>query len=673
MIGLLRALDLSRPELASAGAAWARGDLSGACEQVLEHYGSVRLPDVLFYENGSLEAHESAARLALRDEFSLQGVVGRQPRRADGGLDWRARGPRGDPEWAWFLNRHDHFRSLLRRWQTRRDEACREQIESQLLDWIRTQRRPHGVSFSPAWRPLEAARRVAVTWLELFYTCEPEPVLSPDARLLMLSSIPEHGHALRWWHSWFGNHLVSEMVALITMALAWPEFRLAQSWQAYASRRAFRALETQIYPDGAYTGLSSHYQGVVLNELRRLYGLLEHAGDEVGSASARDRLETMYEYLAGVIRPDGQGPHNNDGDLRSNRPALRSGEQLFDRTDWTYLHSGGRIGTPPAAPASRYFPWSGQAIMRNGWHPDAHWARFDMGPHGTEHQHHDQLNIELMANGRMLLTDPGRFSYVPDKMRAYFLGPEGHNVVRIDGAGSRPPPDRVRIPLHATAIVDSAYDFFAQSATFASPAWSSRGKRRWTRSVLYLRDDYWLVFDFVEAYGPAEVAASWNFHPDCSVVIDKGMVRTVDPSVGNLAVIPSVSHEWAVSAYHGQTRPRALGWYSATYNQRQPSTMVEYITQIRSPRIFAWALVPLSANDGGSHLPMLQPRTSTPGGYLLEVQWPHRQGTDRVALRLRPRARVMLDERRQLDGPCAVLRTQPGEPATVLGSVVERD
>ena len=177
----MRALDLGRPDLAEVRRAWGSGESALAADALVRHFEVRRLdPGLLWEPDASSEEHRRRADAAVEGRFELQDVIARPPRRRDGGPDWLHRGPRGDPEWPRFLNRHDFFRSLLRAWRDSGEDRYRDCINRLLLDWLGHVPAPRGRSLSLAWRSLEAARRSTLPWLEVFFTHAPGP---PSIRL----------------------------------------------------------------------------------------------------------------------------------------------------------------------------------------------------------------------------------------------------------------------------------------------------------------------------------------------------------------------------------------------------------------------------------------------------------------------------------------------------------
>ena len=512
-------------------------------------------------------------------------------------VDWTgtARGPKGTPNGRVFLNRHDFFRSLLRTWRDTGEERYRRCINDLLVDWLDHVPPPRGRSLNLAWRSLEAARRSTLPWLEVFFAHETTPALDPVPRLRMLLSIRDHARIIRRRHARFGNHLFTEVVALSVLGAAWPELRAAGDWRDYGLKQAVRALFRQTYPDGAHTELSNHYHRVVAMEAERLLAVLSRYGREKEHERVEERIRAMWDYFAGMTLPDGTGPLNNDGDREPNARYLREAALRHDNSEWLHVASGCAQGTAPRHPPSRFYPWAGQAVMRDGWGAGAQWARFDMGPHGTAHQHADQLSIELSVGGRHLLVDPGRYTYRPGPAREYMKGASGHNVVRIDGRGSIEAPWRARSASRSPALRTPRLDFFCHRARFPPDLLRGGGGARWTRGVVYLRGRCWIVLDRLEVGGPSDVTVSWLFHPECRVEVRDDGAYTCDPGVPNLALVPLGAVRWHIREYHGERKPEWRGWYSDRYNIIAPSAQLEFHARVCGPALAAWLLHPLAA------------------------------------------------------------------------------
>jgi hypothetical protein len=586
---LLDELDLFRPGLEECRRLHEAGDLAGACEALLSYYDGApaRVRGTPFNAEADFSTLLSASD-ALQGVFTAQNHRAAALRRADGGIDWAAPSPTGDSEWAWFVNRQQFLRNLADAYLSTHRAVYAEALSGYLADWVLANPAPDRLSFSAPWRALEAARRITGLWTDLFFSRQIP--LAPEARLLLLSSIPDHARTLaRHGSFWGGNHRLTEQSALAQLAVAWPEFRDAPAWLSGAVEGARAEILSGTYPDGAYKELSNHYQGVVLESVDRLLSVLKDAN--VSVPDLRERVETMWDYYAFVTRPDGSGPLNNDGDAEWNAFRLPDAAAAHHRPDWLYAASGGAEGTPPGGLPSRYFPYAGQAVMRSGWDRDAEWAFFDMGPAGSAHAHRDRLSLELSLGTHEILVDAGRYNYQPGPWRDYFAGPAAHNVVLLNGEGALPPPATVTAPLPVTAITNDAYDFFSARETFPGDLLTGRGGAAHTRSVLYFPGRFWLVIDAVAAFGPTKVETLWHFHPDVVVLRDgEDLVAWADENLAlRLRKVYGPAITWTIE--RGATDP-IQGWYSPDYNEKWPATAAIAQSRGSGPSCTVWLLAP---------------------------------------------------------------------------------
>ena len=496
-------------------------------------------------------------------------------------LDWHHRGSRNDKERAWMLNRHAVFAALAESHRESGHSPYHVRLNELWQDWILANPYPDRLTFSPPWRALEVARRILNSWVHLFYGYD---VLDSTTRLLVLASILDHGDALREHASfWGGNHLISEKLALLTLAVAWPEFEAAESWRTYATEQLSRQFIKQTYPDGSYRELSNHYQRVVLVNAQYFLRLLAHTDPAYRERPVIERIEAMWDFFAGVMRPDGSGPLNNASDLEHNAFFLRQAAPFFDRPDWLYIASRGAEGQAPETGLSLLFPWAGQAILRSGWDHQADWVYFDAGPYGTAHQHVDRFHLSASLGGRSLLVDTGRYTYLPGKWKDYFQGPEGHNILLLDGDPPRQGPRKVRQPLPLLFEESDSFAFAAARSTFPASRPTlipgSKGAVPWTRAVLLDKRGFILVADHLVAFQTHNLQAIWHFHPEVAPEEAPRLIRLLSPE-------DTLDQE----TFTGVESPRIAGFYSPDYNQRLPAPQVRFEGTLRQPSSFLWIL-----------------------------------------------------------------------------------
>lgn len=587
---LFDSLNLDRPALARVKQAVLARDYPSACNALIHYYRTAPTAKWLRHPlvNESRKS-DTRADAILSDELEFYEERATVPRTPEGGLDWTYAGPNNDPEWNRAFNRMGHLGPLM--WgyfkTGRRDYV--ERIDGDVRDWILAHPNPRRATREGGWRGLEVAARVG-TWRSVFYGLQPVDEFSPAARILMLSSLVEHAQYLMLFHRRDANNwTVSEMNALGTIGCAWPEFRDAGGWRAYSQENIGRLSSELVYPDGAEAELTSWYHRVATETFDGYVDTFRRFGYPVADSIIVD-IKRMWNYLAYTLRPDGTSPQNNDSDRGDNRERLLAAAKAYNRPDWSYIATNGREGNTPRIGPTVTFPWAGHTVMRSGWDANAQWSFFDAGPFGVAHQHHDKLHISIDAFGRPLLVDAGRFTYTEGALRDYFAGSAGHNVLMIDGAGQNRTPERAERPV-AGADYGSTPEFDFARGIFDAGFSGIKGRAVHTRTVVYLRDRFWIVADRVETDRSRTVEALWHFAPDCKVVADGKTTVSTDAGRGNLRVAPVEGIPWKTTVVAGAERP-PQGWYSALYNERAPTPTAIYTAEIPGTTTFAWVLLP---------------------------------------------------------------------------------
>jgi hypothetical protein len=202
------------------------------------------------------------------------------------------------------------------------------------------------------------------------------------------------------------------------------------------------------------------------------------------------------------------------------------------------------------------------------------------------------MHISISAFGRDLLVDAGRFAYtgqVAKKFRPYAKGTQGHNTVLIDGNGQRPDVRVIDKPLSEihfkiTPEFDYAWNSFDQ--------YYDVDNVKHTRSMMYVREKFWVVVDRVDTDQPRKIETLWHWHPDCKVEVGKKRITSTKNESGNLKVMPVGKIKWKIMEIKGQETPEIQGWYSEEYNKFEPNVASIYTTEIRSDQTFVWLLVP---------------------------------------------------------------------------------
>ena len=582
-------LNLNYPGLEQVKKAYESGNLALACKNLLNYYSKSKL--VLQNLPESSEQTTSAADSILQDIYTFQNVSGQVPRLADKHLKWAHNGPEDDIEWAWALNRHYPTRDLLEAYLKTGNSKYAQYINQFTKDWIISSwPYPAVKSTTAMWRGLEVSFRVK-TWSRIFFELWNTNLISPATQLLILSSLPDHTHYARNFHAQ-GNWLTMEISGLATVASSWPEFKESKAWMDYSIETMVASMKEQIYPDGVQTELTSSYHFVALSNFK-LFADICHKNNVQLPEYYTKTLESMWNYLALSIRPDGFGLLNNDADQMYNRENILEAAQSYNRADWTYIASNAQNGTAPITGPSFIFPYAGQLISRSGYDANAQYSFFDIGPWGTGHQHNDKLHLSVFAYGRDFLVDGGRFAYrgeVANKFRKYATGSASHNVILVDGKGQADGPKLTEDPL-AEDLYKISKDFDYGSGIFDQFS-GVEGQFSHTRSMVYVRGKFWVVADRLTTDRPRQIETLWHWHPANQVQVGKSGITSTANDRGNLAIIPVGAADWKITQVKGQETPSIQGWYSKEYNTFEPNPTTIYSRQLKSNDTFVWILWP---------------------------------------------------------------------------------
>ncbi|HSD46787.1 MAG TPA: alginate lyase family protein, partial [Pyrinomonadaceae bacterium] len=327
------------------------------------------------------------------------------------------------------------------------------------------------------------------------------------------------------------THLTGEALGLFYLGTVLPEFKESSRWRENSLRVLLTQLRRHVLPDGVYFEQSSYYHRYTTDFYIHLTILLRRNG-MVLPAELEPRLELLLDHLMHITRPDGTTPlfGDDDGgrlvmldDRAGNdfRAALATGAVLFQRADYKFvageaaeetlwllgvegLRAFDDLTAQEPREQSVAFDNGGYYVMRDGWSPTANYLLFDCGPHGMAncgHAHADALAIEVAANGRTVLVDPGTFTYTGSReLRDWFRSSMAHNTVTVDRESSSIPADtfswKTRTSGERLAWIEHERFTFVAGQHNGYEQLAKPGTH--TRSILFLKHDYWILRDRVE-------------------------------------------------------------------------------------------------------------------------------------------------------------------------------
>jgi len=285
-------------------------------------------------------------------------------------------------------------------------------------------------------------------------------------------------------------------------------------------------------------------------------------------------------------------PALSDADTGNYSDLLKLAAKIFERDDFLYVATAGEEGTTPAETCPS-FPDGGYYIQRSGWSgfKNARYLVFDCGPLGDGgHGHYDFLNIEVAANGRPLIVDPGRYTYAESDWRRRFKGTAAHNTVCVDDADQVPyRRGKPRGPLAEARLLErfTAPEFDMLCGEVRSPAYEAIHTRR----IFFVGGEYWLIVDKLR--GSVAHKYDLRFH------LTPGALNHCAPIRGPYTGIRTPD---MVLLFRGNNEI-SHGWVSSRYGIKEAAPVVSVVSTGQANTDFYTLIAP---RDLGSPLPRFE-------------------------------------------------------------------
>ena len=508
--------------------------------------------------------------------------------------DWMARDLPADEEWRIEWSKFYYGLDLGHAFRETGDHKYLRSWERLVSAWI--DQVPIGLDTSDV-----TGRRVQ-NWIyawNLFASSPGFPGLAGGLEGQITTSIAHQIDHLRHHLTAERNHRTLELYALMIAALALPEIDRDGGLLDFALGELHRNLITDIRPDGVHRESSTHYHMTVLRsflgarENARRFGLTLPDGYD-------ERLERACEFAAHCHRPDGMIPALSDSDTGSYTDLLELAASIFSREDFLYVAAAGARGTPPQKLYAS-FPDGGYFIQRSGWGEggnsfrDERYLIFDCGPLGDGgHGHYDLLNVEIAAQGRPLVIDPGRYTYSEQapNWRRWFKGTAAHNTVLVDGLDQTSyrrgkPKGRIAQGRFIKRLSAPGFDVLCGEVT--SPAYEVVH----TRHIFFIAGEYWIIADRLRGARPHRFDLRFHLSPESEgeVAIEAHGHNAVARTQGCALVFHSAS---------GINVER--GWYAPSYGVKHTAPVVSVGVDDVAQTDFFTLVVPLKSDQQAPRL-----------------------------------------------------------------------
>ncbi|HYR56390.1 MAG TPA: asparagine synthase (glutamine-hydrolyzing) [Myxococcaceae bacterium] len=397
------------------------------------------------------------------------------------------------------------------------------------------------------------------------------------------------------------NHLLAECLGLLLGSTLFPDSVKATDWRAKALAVLDEQTEAQFFADGGQFQDSHNYHRAVMLYYLWAAALLRNQNQPLPKTWI-SRMESSLDFLLAHQSPvDGWLPNfgPNDGsrpfvlstcEFSDFRPVLQSlsvltrGERLYEPGPWdeecAWLLGPAALDVPvrrrPLKSIS--FPASGTHVLR-GNEPST-FCVFRCGDIKQRFSQIDMLSTDVWWRGQNVLVDSGSYSYNgPQKWHRHFARTESHNTVQVDGEDQMLHYRRFKTLYWTRATLNR----FENEARWAVCGGEHQGFERTARcihqrSVLFAKDDVWVIADRIVGEGTHSVRLHW-LGGDFPYQYDRRQGRlTLSTRSGPfcIAVVNEDGSALSGDVVSGSEEP-PRGWLSRHYGEKVevPSLSVE--------------------------------------------------------------------------------------------------
>ena len=531
----------------------------------------------------------------------------------------------GDKKIIWELNRHQYFVTLGQAYWLTNDETYALCFAQHIALWIDANPPKQGINWASS---LEVAFR-SIAWVWAVHFFKNSPSLSSATLKSILKCLYLNARHLEDYLSTYfspNTHLTGEALGLFYLGTLLPEFNESSRWREAGTEILIDQLRHQVRPDGVYFEQSSYYHRYTI-DLYTHFLILSRVNGQSVPSTVEEKLQLLLDHLMYITRPDGTTALFGDEDggrlikfdnraTNDFRAALSNGASLFKRGDYKFV--AGEVAeetlwllgaeglkdfeeTISQCPSdtSRAFSNGGYYLMRDSWKAQANYLLFDCGPHGTlnsGHAHADALAIQFAAGGVTVLEDAGTYTYTGSNTeRNLFRGSAAHNVLLVDGQSSSIPdgPFSWETTAKSTPISwlsEKRFDFAEGKHDGYESLPDPVGHKR---SILFLKNDYWILRDQVTASDIHQLELLFHFAPDFEVQSTipsrDGQPSMLIASDGGASTI--------VAAFGDGSWRTEEGWISHCYGRRMGAPVWAYSTVSKGDTEFVTVMLPGSDAD----------------------------------------------------------------------------
>lgn len=452
-------------------------------------------------------------------------------------VDWR-QDPFNNPSWRAQLHTL-RFLDVLLASPDRCRRVAMEQAQRIALDWVLQNRRQDSRAQGTfAWSDKIAGDRAPYLAHVLRSAGACEVIAEEEAKRLFESAV-DHGDFLSDSANYVPgtNHGLAMDAGLVLLACYLPFEARASTWRETGVDRFVASLKSHVSDiSGVHLEHSLEYHVMVTSLARKL-----RRRAAIQNAELDRVIDKMLQAGAWFTSPDGCVPAVGDSD-----------ELIAPK--WLRASAG-------TAEGLKLFFDAGYGVVRVG----GSYLLVSAGHHSSVHKQADDSSFVLYEGGKPLVTDAGKYAYVPkDPARRYALSCFAHNVLVVDGLDF---PWKSAKPYGSGLLAGGTADgWYAMRVT--NPLVEQTGVCH-QRTFVYRPQEFLVLVDEVQAETAHEYSRLVHFAPHVSLVEQSRGFRAVSGDVRGYI------RDWSGQASRhrvarGEHEPQLQGWIFRGYREWIP-------------------------------------------------------------------------------------------------------
>ena len=420
------------------------------------------------------------------------------------------------------------------------------------------------------------------------------------------------------------NHLIAEYSGLFLASIKW-DFPESVKWQKYARKGLEKEIIKQHTPHGINREEAAEYIQFITDFFLIPFVAVKNLHSEFSAEYTR-MLNKIFRYIyvftdctfnfpqygdeddGKVILLDASGSYNNFRSLMISGALIADNHQFLEgirETDNKNLLLFGETGRKKTERWISSLPHTRQSPAMANYEEDGHYIIKDLFEPGKEiyihidaaplgylsmaaHGHADALSFILHLNGIPFFVDSGTYTYHTDpEFRNYFVGTIAHNTIRVNQCDQ--------------AMNGGPTLWINQYTVFHEPMTQKDNRIRIaaehdgykTQRIIHRREFLYaktekllLITDTIRLDRRKETFLELPFHvhPDVQISAlsgDNGYTLQSPAGIISVKTDPQIHYKIRC----GELNP-ILGWYSASFNKKQPAPVLYGSVAIAETSVF---------------------------------------------------------------------------------------